>query len=177
MNSTSDITQLIELPTAGRYVLDPGRSAVTFRTRHLFGLLAVSGTMRVAAGEIVVDPAVPEASVTASVSASSFTTGSRPRDRDVRSARFLHVEEYPELAFRAGTLSQDHGRWTLTGELEVRGVSKPVTLAIDSVEAVGHGFSARATARIDRYAVGVTAAKGMAARFLDIELTAAAESR
>ena len=133
MNSTSDITQLIELPPAGRYVLDPGRSAVTFRTRHLFGLLAVSGTMRVAAGEFVVDPAVPGASVTVTVSASSFTTGSRPRDRDVRSARFLHVEEYPELTFRAGILSQDHGRWTLTGELEVRGVSKPVTVAIDSV--------------------------------------------
>ena len=50
-----------------------------------------------------------------------------------------------------------------------------MTLAIESVEATGAGFRARASARIDRYAFGLTAAKGMAARFLDIDLTATAE--
>lgn len=48
-------------------------------------------------------------------------------------------------------------------------------LAIESVQAAGNGFRARATARIDRYAFGVTAAKGMAARYLDIDLAVAAE--
>ncbi len=40
--------------------------------------------------------------------------------------------------------------------------SRPVTLVIQSVEAAGAGFRAQAAARIDRYAFGVTAAKGMA---------------
>jgi len=59
--------------------------------------------------------------------------------------------------------------------LEVRGVSQPVTLVIESVETAGAGFRARATTRIDRYAFGLTAAKGMAARQLNIDLTATAE--
>ena len=63
----------------------------------------------------------------------------------------------------------------LVGELTIRQISSPVTLAIDSVEPAGAGFRARATTRIDRYALGVTAAKGMAARHLDIDLAVTAE--
>jgi polyisoprenoid-binding protein YceI len=65
----------------------------------------------------------------------------------------------------------------LAGDLEVRGVSRPVTLVIESVQAADAGFRAQAAARIDRYAFGVTAAKGMAARYLDISLTAVALPR
>lgn len=175
MANTGPQTQRIDAPRPGRYRLVPDRSSVAFRTRHLFGLAAVSGTMRVLSGTIVVDPTVPEASVEATVSASSFSSGSKRRDRDVRRARFLHAAEHPELTFMAGVLEQAHGRWTLDGELTVRGVSHPVTLAIDSVETTGQGLRARATTRIDRYAFGLTAAKGMAARHLDVELTVAAE--
>jgi polyisoprenoid-binding protein YceI len=165
----------IEWPAAGRYRLDPGRSSVTFRTRHLLGLGAVSGSMRVISGEVTVDPAAPQASVTATLSAASSSTGNRARNNDIRSARFLNAQTYPDIPFSAGRLSQAQGRWMLAGELTVREVNRPVTLAIDSVKTVGVGFRARATTRIDRYAFGLTAAKGMAARYLDIELTAAAE--
>jgi polyisoprenoid-binding protein YceI len=175
MTTTSTATQRTDVPAAGRYRLDPARSSATFRTRHLFGLGVVSGTMAVTGGEITIGPAVGQASVTAVVSAASFHTGSRLRDRDIRSAKFLDAGQYPDITFRAGTLSHDRGCWVLPGELEVRGMSRPVTLTIESVERTGPGFRAQATTRIDRYAFGVTAAKGMAARYLDIDLTAAAE--
>ncbi len=168
-------TGRVELPAAGRYRLDPGRSAVTFRTRHLFGLASMSGNMRVITGEVTLDPAIPEASATATLSASSFSTGNHARDRDIRSARSLDAERHPDITFTAGTLSRAQGRWTLAGELTTRETSNQVTLAIGSVEADGAGFRARAATRIDRYAFGLTAAKGMAARHLDIELTIAAE--
>jgi polyisoprenoid-binding protein YceI len=175
MTSTSTQAQRVSVPAAGRYRVDPARSSVTFRTRHLFGLRAVSGTMTVASGEITVDPAVPKAAVTAVVSAVSFDTGSRARDRDVRSAKFLDTGHYPDIIFRAGTLTRADGPWMLAGELTVRQISSPVMLAIESVEPAGTGFRARATTRIDRYALGVTAAKGMAARHLDISLAVTAE--
>ncbi len=175
MTHSNAPTQRYNVPPAGRYRHDPGRSSVTFHTRHLFGLGVVSGTMAVTGGEITVDPAAPHASVTATMGAASFSTGNRARDRDVRSPRFLRAGEYPGITYRAGTLSQAGGRWTLAGELEVRGVSRPVTLVIESVKTAGAGFRARAIARIDRYACGLTAARGMAARHLNIDLTAAAE--
>jgi polyisoprenoid-binding protein YceI len=175
MTSTSTQAQRVSVPAAGRYRADPARSSVTFRTRHLFALGAVSGTMTLASGEITVDPAVPKTAVTAVVSAASFGTGSRARDRDVRSARFLDTARYPDITFRAANLTRADGRWTLAGELTVRDVTSAVTLAIESVERAGAGFVACATTRIDRYAFGVTAAKGMATRHLDITLSVTAE--
>lgn len=174
MVNTGQATQRMDIPAAGRYRIDPGGSSVAFRTRHMFGLAAVSGTMQMTTGEITLDPALPQASVAALMSASSFSTGNTKRDTNVRSRKFLNVAAYPEFAFRAGMLTKAQGRWTVTGELRVRGVSRPVTLAIESVEITDYGFRARATTRIDRYAFGVTAAKGMAARYLDVELTAVA---
>jgi polyisoprenoid-binding protein YceI len=131
--------------------------------------------MAVADGYITVDPAVPSASVTVTMSAASFNTGNRARDRDVRSARFLDSEHHPDIAFRAATLDQREGSWVLAGELEVRGAGQPVTLLIDSVQATEAGLQAHASTRIDRYAFGLTAAKGMAARNLDVELIVAAQ--
>lgn len=167
----------LHVPAASRYHLDPGTSVVTFWTRHLFGLGTVTATMAITSGEISIDPAVPHATVTATISAASFTSGNRARDRDVRSPRFLHADRYPDITFRAGALGHDQDRWMLAGELTVRQVTSPVTLAISSVEPAESGFRARATTRIDRYTFGVTAAKGMAARHLDIAVTAVAEPR
>lgn len=151
MTSTSTQTPWV-VPAAGRYRVDPARSSVTFRTRHLFGLGSVSGSMAITSGEITVNPVVSQAAVTAVVSAASFGTGSRARDGDVRSARFLDTAQYPDITFQARTLSRDQGRWMLAGQLTVRDVTSPVTLAIECVEPAGAGFRARATARIDRYA-------------------------
>jgi polyisoprenoid-binding protein YceI len=175
MVNISQAIQRTDIPAAGRYRIDPARSSVAVRTRHMFGLAAVSGTMSVTAGDITLEPAVPQASVTAAVSASSFSTGNKKRDGDVRKKKFLNVAAYPEFTFRAGRLAEAQNRWTVTGELTVCGVIKPVTLAIESVEIAGQGFVARAKTRIDRYAFGVTAAKGMAARYLDVVLIAAAD--
>ena len=170
MTTSSTTPQQAGVPAAGRYRLDPARSPVTFRTRHLFGLGAVTGTMAITSGEITIDPAVPQATVTAVLSAATFHTGSRARDRDIRSAKFLDAGQYPDITFRAGTLTQSADHRTLAGELTVRGVTRPATLTIDSLQASGTNFRARASARIDRYAFGLTAAKGMAARHLDIQL-------
>jgi polyisoprenoid-binding protein YceI len=148
MTDSHAVTRPTDTPAAGRYTLDGVRSSVTLRTR-LFGLHSLSATMYIADGQIDLDPAVPPATVAATISAASFSTGSPRRDNDIRSPRFLHAGKYPELSYRASALSQDHGRWALAGELTVRDVTRPVTLEIDSVERTGQGFRAHATTRID----------------------------
>jgi polyisoprenoid-binding protein YceI len=50
----------------------------------------------------------------------------------------------------------------------VRGTARPVTLTITMCEVSRGSFTARATARIDRTEFGVTAARGLAARYLDL---------
>lgn len=175
MTKPTTRTPGIEAPAAGPYRLDPARSSVAFRTRHLFGLGRVAGTLQLVAGELVVDPMPPHASVSVTLDAASFDTGNDRRDRDVREVKFLDTVRHPRITFHADELRQEGGGWTLAGQLTVRGVSRPVTLAIGSVERSGRGFRAHASARVDRYAFGITAAKGMAARFLDVEVTVVAE--
>lgn len=174
MTSASNATRRISVPAAGRYRLDPFRSLVSFRTR-LLGIRPLRGTLRVGDGEVTIDPDGPKASVTATVHAASFTSGQGRRDDDARSARFLHAEKYPELTFQASELTRRGDRWVLTGELTVREISRQVTLAIESVEEADDGFRARARTRLDRYAFGLTAMRGLGGRFYDIELFATAD--
>ncbi len=178
MAKTNPQAKQIDRPTAGRYQLDPARSAVTFRTRHLFGLAGVKGTMPIVGGDIVVDPAVPEAEVTVTLDVAAISTGNTRRDRDVGKPRFLNADLHPEMTFRArepGALKWSEGGLSLDGELTVRMVTKPVTLSIDLVEVTDMGFRATAATRIDRYAFGITAGKGMAARYLTVGLEAVAK--
>jgi polyisoprenoid-binding protein YceI len=50
----------------------------------------------------------------------------------------------------------------------VRGTTRPVTLTLARCELSRGCFTARATVRIDRTEFGITAARGLAARYLDL---------
>lgn len=45
--------------------------------------------------------------MTSTISAASFGTGSRRRGRDVRSAKYLHADKYPDITFRPGAPTRD----------------------------------------------------------------------
>ena len=162
------------VPAAGEYRLDPDDCEITFRTHHLFGLATVTGTMRLKSGEIIVDRTASRSSVTATVCAATFHTGNDRRDRDVKSTKFLAVDQHPDLAFRAAHLQERDSHWTLSGELTVRDTTRPLTLLVEAIDAAAGRLRIRATTRIDRYDFGVTAMRGMASRFVDVDVTVAA---
>jgi polyisoprenoid-binding protein YceI len=158
----------------GIYRIDPERSTITFSTRHLFGLGPVRGTFRLRAGEILVADPAGESAVRATVDAGSFHTGNPGRDSIVLSARLLNTGKYPDITFASSQVSESGGRWAVRGTLVVTGHEQPVELAIEQARADGPQLSFLATARIDRYAFGVTAMKGLAARRLNCRLEIAA---
>jgi polyisoprenoid-binding protein YceI len=164
-------------PRPGTYQIDPERSVITFRTRHLFGLGPVRGTFRLRAGEIRVAEPAAESAVRATVDAASFATRNPGRDLMVKSARLLDTGKHPVFTFASSQLTADDDQWTLHGSLVVTGNSLPVELAIERARADGPELSVLATAAIDRYAFGVTALKGLAARRLSCQLEIVATSR
>jgi polyisoprenoid-binding protein YceI len=107
--------------------------------------------------------------VTATIDTASVQTQNARRDKDLRSPKFLHTDRHPRMTFTGSPADGE----TLTGTLQVQDISQPVTLAL-SAEPAADGARFRATARIDRYAAGVTSGKGMVARYVDIELDIAA---
>jgi polyisoprenoid-binding protein YceI len=153
-------------PRLGRYDIDPDQSAVTFRTRHLFGLAPVHGTFAIKAGTVDIAEPVTASGISAEIETASFRTRSGQRDRSVLSPRFLDPGRYPVLTFSSGPV--DAEGQVVDGTLTVRGVTRPVRLSVTRCTVSRQSFSARATARIDRTEFGITAARGLAGRYLDV---------
>lgn len=165
-------SQHLDVPAAGRYRIDTERSTVTFTTRHLFGLAPVRGTFALRDGAISVTEPPAESAVWARAAASSFATGNAARDATVLSRKLLDAETYPSLIFSSTALVQEQGRWLLRGQLEVRGVTRLAEARIDAVTVDDAGATVRASAQvtIDRYAYGIAAYRGLAARRLTVDL-------
>ena len=153
-------------PQLGRYEIDPGGSAVTFRTRHLFGLAPVHGTFAIRTGTIDIAEPLSRSSIRVEIEATSFQSGNEQRDAHVRSWRFLDAGRYPVLTFISGELD----RAVINGTLTVQDVTRPVSLAVEQAAASPNAFTARATTRIDRTDFGLVAARGLAGRYLDISM-------
>lgn len=59
----------------------------------------------------------------------SVFTDNEKRDGHLKSDDFFNAEKFPELKF-AGSLVKDGGKYVLKGNLTIRDVTKPVTLAV-----------------------------------------------
>ena len=160
----------IVAPAPGTYRIDAARSAITFTTRHLFGLGAVHGSFELRDGEIRVTDPLSECSARARISAASFHTGNTSRDGTARSARMLDADAYPDITFISRRLDHADGRWVLHGLLSVRGSAHPVGLLLEEAQPAGQDLRLRASVRIDRYDFGITSYKGLAARRLALRL-------
>jgi polyisoprenoid-binding protein YceI len=144
------------------YRIDPERSTVRFTATHFFGLGAVHGTFAVQEGSIIVAGDLGATRVCAMLDAATIDTGNPRRDNDLRSAKFLDVARHPTITFTSRTVATD----AMTGVLTVRGVGQRVTLAI---RPDGEGRF-HASTRLDRRAFGVTAARGLIAPLVDVEI-------
>ncbi|HEY2550198.1 MAG TPA: YceI family protein [Streptosporangiaceae bacterium] len=153
-------------PRLGRYDIDTDASAITFRTRHMFGLAPVRGSLAIRSGTVEIREPPAASSVRAEIDTASFRTGNGQRDSTVRSATFLAVSRHPVMTFTADLVDGDR----VDGTLTVRGVSQPVSLVIGDFDGSGQSFSANGTTRLDRTSFGLTAMRGLAGRFLDISI-------
>lgn len=135
--------------------IDPAHTSITVAARHLM-LTTVRASFAGASGEIDLDPSRPErASVRLAIPAASVDTGDDKRDAHLRSADFLDAETYPEITFvSTGIRKKGERQFTVTGDLSIRGTTRPVDVdvelhgIVDGMNGKVAGFSATAT--IDR---------------------------
>ncbi|MFD9670210.1 YceI family protein [Rhodococcus sp. NPDC059968] len=155
----------------GRYLIDPVRSSVRFRTRHLFGLAPVSGEFSLIGGHLDIAEPIGESRAHLEIATSSFHTDSTRRDDDVRGTKFLDAAARPVITADVDRADFDGETVVGQGTLDVGPRAAPFAVRVTGVEVRAEGLEVTATSRIDRYAHGITAARGMAARYLDIEMT------
>jgi polyisoprenoid-binding protein YceI len=146
----------VEIPAfaAGRWEIDPSHSEVTFVVRNLV-VRKVEGRFDRFSGTILTDEHLDRSWVTATIDASSVSTDQPNGDIHVRSARFLDVEKFPNIAFRSTAVRSEGGRFFVDGELTIREVTHPVTLDLETSEFTpglrgGTRVGVRATTEIGR---------------------------
>jgi polyisoprenoid-binding protein YceI len=89
----------------------------------------VKGRFAELTGTIVaVETNIADSSVEVSLLATCLDTRSEQRDAHVRSPDFLDVERYPEVTFKSTAISGTKESFKLTGDLTIRGVTRPITL-------------------------------------------------
>jgi polyisoprenoid-binding protein YceI len=115
----------------GTWKLDPFHTQVEFSAKHL-GMMTVRGHFAEVAASGDIHPEAPEQStVEATINTASIRTHNEQRDNDLRSSNFLEVDKYPTITFKSTAIEPaGQDRYHLTGDLTIKGTTKPVTLQV-----------------------------------------------
>lgn len=114
----------------GQWTLDPHHSNVVFSIRHL-GLAKVRGRFDHVAATLDVGETVESALVRATVDLASINTSNADRDAHLRSTDFFDTATHPTMEFVSTRIVPAADGLTLTGDLTLNGITRPITLAVE----------------------------------------------
>src|SRR5688500_8917748 len=111
--------------------IDPAHSEIQFKVKHLM-ITTVTGYFR--RFDLVVETEDEDFTqakkIEFTAEASSIDTNSEQRDTHLRSADFFDVEKFGQIRFTGKVLERAGEDYRLSGDLTIRGVTKPVTVNV-----------------------------------------------
>ncbi len=120
--STATLTGL----STGTWTIDSTHTEVGFVARHLM-VSKVRGAFTDVSGTVVVGDDLTDSTAEVTIGTASVATGTPDRDAHLRGEDFFDVDTHPEMTFRSTSFDGA----TLTGDLTIKGVSRPVTLDVE----------------------------------------------
>src|SRR6478609_5983988 len=116
--------------------IDTSHANAGFKVRHLM-LAHVRGHLGPVTGTVVIDEQdLSRSRVDVSIDARGIDTREPKRDEHLRSADFLDVPNHPTVTFRSTRVEAPSGAagdLRVTGDLTIRGVTRPVTLEVEAL--------------------------------------------
>jgi polyisoprenoid-binding protein YceI len=151
------------LAHADTWQIDPAHTNVEFSVRHMM-ISNVKGQFQKTTGTITTSGADPaSAKIDATIDATSINTRVDKRDAHLKSPAFLDVDKFPTITFKSTKVEADgSGKWKVTGDLTLHGVTKPVVLEVEGTgtpitDPMGNTRAgASATTKISRKDFGLT---------------------
>jgi len=142
--------------------IDPDHTSVQFAVSHM-KTSTVRGRFNQTSGSVKWDGRdFSSASVEIVTNVESIDTGVPKRDAHLRTADFLMLEKHPTITFKSVKIEPaGSGRLRMTGNLTIRGVTRPVVLDVTGPSEPVKGpdgevrVGASATATIDRRDFGL----------------------
>lgn len=115
--------------TGGSYTVDPGHTQVVFAWDHM-GFTSNMGTIAEPTGTLTLDKANPAASkVSVEFTIANLRTGVPKLDEHLMKADFFDAAKFPTATFVSTSVKPDGATGAeITGNLTIKGVTKPVTL-------------------------------------------------
>ncbi len=113
----------------GKYTLDPAHSRIGFVARHAM-VTKVRGSFNDFSGDGYFDVEDPSrSSLAVTIQAASIDTRNADRDSHLRGNDFFDMAAYPEIRFASTRVEGlDPATYRVTGDLTIKGVTKPVTI-------------------------------------------------
>jgi len=145
------------------WIPDKAHSGVDFSILHL-SLSRVRGHFGNIGGTIVLNESdITKSTVNVAIDVSTVDTGVAGRDGDLKGPNFFDVAQFPTATFVSTTVVKNGNGLTVSGNLTLHGVTKPVVLQVEGptgpvpgMDKKPHsGFSATTT--ISRTAFGIAA--------------------
>lgn len=111
---------------------DAAHSEVSFKVKHLM-ITNVKGVIRNYEAEAVTDSETfTPAKISFTADAASIDTGSEQRDQHLQSPEFFDAASFPKITFSGTSFEKKSDeQYELTGDLTIRGVTKPVKLDVE----------------------------------------------
>ncbi len=167
---------------AGNYTVDTNHTQVVWTLNHM-GFTPLSGDFAASGGSLQLDPARPAAAkVKVDFTLASMTTLVPELASHMLTADILDAAKYPTASFESTRIAVRGATARITGNLTLKGVTKPVTL---DAKFYGAGVNPRsqkldigftATGRIKRSDYGITYAPTVGDE-INLEIHAAFEKR
>lgn len=160
-------TILLAVPAvAADWTVDASHSSIGFEVRHM-AISKVKGSFGEFEAKVTGEPGQPGTfTLDATVQVASVDTGNEKRDDHLRSPDFFDAAAMPTMTFKSTGVTMDGDEGTLSGDLTLHGVTKPVVFALEYAGMVNDpwgnvrmGFSAEA--KIDRREFGLTWSKAL----------------
>jgi polyisoprenoid-binding protein YceI len=144
----------------GTWTLDKAHTKIGFTAKHLM-VTKVRGHFAEFDATVEIADELTESKIEVTLVAQSITTGAADRDGHLRSGDFFDVENHPDLRFVSTDIVGAGEDWKVTGDLAIRGVTRPITLDVtyegSAIDPWGNehvGFTA--SGKMDREDWGLT---------------------
>jgi len=153
-------------PDASTWAIDPSHSQSMFTIRHLV-ITNVRGEFGKTTGMVTLDEKdIAKSRVEATIDVTTIDTRNADRDQHLRSPDFFDVAKHPAITFRSTKVEKaGEGVLRVTGDLTMRGVTRPVVLEVAGPGAEVKGMQGElrrafsATARLNRRDFGLNWSK------------------
>ena len=124
---------------SGTYTIDPAHTLILAQWNHMT-FSNPSANFARPSGTIVYNAENPSASsVKVTIPMSGITSFTPDFDKHLSSADFFDVAKFPDATFSSTAVTAQGGnRFQVTGDLTIKGVTKPVTLKMESFHLMPH---------------------------------------